>query len=177
MKTDSRVSSRAWLTSFGDLLTLLLCFFVLAIFQSAKQHRLKNESKQVVNHVLDSKIEYLATSGKQIASKQVTESPHYALKLSKEDFRPSYAGLSDSGVAVVQEFLERTEGNLEVQICNVGFDYSESVFDSLETQFAQRAANFRMGAKICKDLKLSNDEIASDTIFLNANAKESHGRR
>lgn len=169
------VSSKAWLTTFGDLLTLLLCFFVISVSQVAKQHRQKNELKQVVSPNSYDGIIYLATSGKQIASKEVTESPHLILRLGRQNFRSAYSDLNDSGALALKNFLDLSEGDLELGICNIGFDFTETVFENIEAKLAPRGVRFSIGSRVCKDLMLSKDEVNSDEIFLIANAKQNHG--
>lgn len=170
-----KLQSRAWLTSFGDLLTLLLCFIVAAVYQSAKQDQQKKQLYQIDRPVEAAKIRQGDASGKQIASNLVTEYPHLALKLFKGDFGPAYAALNDKGVLEVKNFAERTEGGLEVGICNVGFDFSESVFESLENQLEPRPIKISIGSEICRNLKDIGSETLEDTILLTAYVKQSHG--
>lgn len=170
-----RMSSRAWLTSFGDLLTLLLCFFVITVYQSARVTTQKNKEIQRVEHENSILVQSPGSDGKAIASNKVTEFKHSILRLSKAGFKSSYAGLSDFGAAQVEKFLERTEGQLDVGICNVGFDYSETVFESLEGKLAPRGAKFLMGSKVCKDLNISANGSGEEIIFLSAGLKQSHG--
>lgn len=170
-----KLQSRAWLTSFGDLLTLLLCFIIAAVYQSAKQEEQKTELYQVDSTLNRTTAGQSEAAGKLIASKLVTEYPHGALSLLAADFIPSYAALSPSGVLKIKDFSEKTEGVLEMGICDVGFDFSETVFESLERQLNLRELRWIIGSKVCKNLEKFEKREREATILLTASVKQRHG--
>ena len=170
-----KVYSKVWLTSFGDLLTLLLCFAVVAIYNSKASLGIKNESNQAVKSISQAQGKNSAASGKQIASKEVTEFPHLRLSLAKEDFRPSFAGLNSAGSSKLKDFLEQDLEGLEVGVCDVGFNYSEAAFETLSNELGSRNFSFLMGAAVCKSLQQLESKNTDNVILVSANRKVSHG--
>jgi hypothetical protein len=170
-----KTQSRSWLTSFVDLLTVLLCFIVAAVYQGAKQHQQKTQSYQLDSPSSGSKVGAPEASGKQIASKLVTESPHLALTLVRDDFGATYSALSKKGIHGIQTFAEQTVGALEVGICNVGFGFSEAVFENITNQLAPRMLKWTIGSEVCTNLRELGSKSLDDTILLTAYDKQSHG--
>lgn len=167
--------SKVWLTSFGDLLTLLLCFFAVAVYAGAKQHWAKVEQKQAVTRTDQSLSVGNDPAGKLVASKEMTEFLHPSLILDSNMFETSYAGLNSSGRQALEGFIAATEGQVELGICEVGFDYSVAALESVEDEIRNRPLQFSVGAKACEVFKALRKDEVKESVVLIANVKTNHG--
>jgi flagellar motor protein MotB len=151
----------AWLTTFGDLLTLLLCF-VLVCF-SLKQHG--TEGKSYRNQIVDLQDQENRTvpahSGRDFASKKVTDSRHRSWIFSLANFE-SISQLEELQTSKIAE-VER----VELEVCNFEQEALKDLVLEVVTKVGLEKFNLVLGFEACKNLaSFSQEPKRKDDLIL-----------
>lgn len=163
------IHSKVWLTSFGDLLTLLLCFFLVTIYHGRTVKSDKVQLNQDVSAVSSQGLATNASLGKVVASKQVLEFPHAGLHFGPTDFSEDLQGLSETGEEKLEKLLAHSEAQIAVDLCSENSSVEVALIKSISRAAGRRFLRYRLGADTCRRTQEKIEENQEPLAVLSLN--------
>ncbi len=126
-----RAMNPTWLTSFGDLLTLLLCFILVVMAHSSDARIQKSQNFQQDNLKNELLSQADETVGKGLASKPMSEYRHQTLSFVKADFDEVDKTLNSQGLSKLAGLKPEGLQKIELQVCNFSQKAVENLFKQI----------------------------------------------